>query len=753
MIALKDRTRLTDLLTIHFIQVTMEELVSIKGTVEDIAYQNSENGYTVLDFSSDGDYFVAVGVVGNVYIGENLTLSGEWTVHPTYGKQFKIDACARSMPETAQEMLSYLSSGAIKGIRERLAQRIINRFGEKTFWIIENEPDRLAEVKGISKEKATNISREFSKLANERNLIIQLEKYGINTSEALKIYKVFGSKAVETTETNPYLFCNSDVNMNFERANAIAEVIPNKPLDSAKYSEGIVHILRYNLRNGHTCIPRDLLFAPAKELLDCSNNDVDITIDNLIENKRIIECEFSGRKHIFLPELYRAETSIANAIGFISRFVGKPMGDLTEQIESAQLLSGVCFNDKQCLAIKLAVEKGILILTGGPGTGKTTTLRGILKVFEDLGLEVELTAPTGRAAKRMSELTGKEASTIHRLLEVNWDENEHQTFNRNKTNPLNAQAVIVDELSMVDVQLFAALLEALPIGCRLIMVGDSDQLPPVGAGNVLHDLINSKTIPVVELTEVFRQAMESMIITNAHAIVHDEMPELNSTDKDFFFLHRPLPKNCADTILELYKSRLPEAYNYNSVEDIQVLCPSRKGDTGTIALNKTLQEQINPKAKGKKEHTFGSRIFRVGDKVMQIKNNYNIEWTTGISKGVGVFNGDIGVLQEIDEIEQTLEIRFDDKIAVIPFEFSSEIEHAYAITVHKSQGSEFRCVIMPVTGINPLLVYRNLLYTAVTRARELIILVGNAETVEQMVNNNKKQKRFSALRYFMVSGA
>ena len=731
----------------------MEELISIKGIVEDITYQNSENGYTVLDFSSDGDYFVAVGVVGNVYIGENLTLSGEWTVHPTYGKQFKIDTCTGSIPETAQEMLSYLSSGAIKGIRERLAQRIVGRFGDKTFKIIENEPVRLSEVKGISKEKAMNISREFSKLTNERNLIIQLEKYGINTTEALKIYKVFGSKSVETTETNPYLFCNSEVNMNFERANAIAEMIPNKPLNSAKYSEGIIHILRHNLRNGHTCIPRDLLFIPGKELLECSDDEIDITIDNLVENKRIIECEFLDRKYEFLPELYRAETSIANAMGFISRFVGKTAQDITDQIESAELHSGVSFNEKQRLAIKLAVEKGVLILTGGPGTGKTTALRGILKVFEDLGLEVELTAPTGRAAKRMSELTGKDASTIHRLLEVNWDESEHQTFNRNRTNPLSAQAVIVDELSMVDVQLFAALLEAIPIGCRLIMVGDSDQLPPVGAGNVLHDLINSKTLPVVELTEVFRQAMESMIITNAHAIVHGEMPELNSTDKDFFFMNRPLPKDCADTIIGLCKSRLTEAYDYDSVEDIQVLCPSRKGDTGTIALNKTLQAQINPKANGKKEHTFGSRIFRVGDKVMQIKNNYNIEWSTGTSKGLGVFNGDIGILQDIDEIEQTLEISFDDRVATIPFEFSSEIEHAYAITVHKSQGSEFRCVVMPVTGINPLLVYRNLLYTAVTRAREMIILVGDAGTIERMVKNNKKQKRYSALKYFIVSGA
>ena len=394
----------------------------------------------------------------------------------------------------------------------------------------------------------------------------------------------------------------------------------------------------------------------------------------------------------------------------------------------------------------------MLVLTGGPGTGKTTTLRGILCVFEDQGLEVELAAPTGRAAKRMSELTGKEAATIHRLLEVEWDGEERASFKRNKHNPLTAQAVIIDELSMVDIQLFSALLEALPIGCRLVMVGDSDQLPPVGAGNVLQDIIESKAIPTVELDEVFRQAMESMIVSNAHRIVKGEYPDLTVKDKDFFFLERPLPADAARTICELAETRLPNAYGYSALDDIQILCPSRKGETGTGNINKILQERLNPHEKGKAEHHFGGRVFRTGDKLMQTRNNYNIEWESGGVYGEGVYNGDIGILEKIDEDEQCLTVSFDDRKATIPFEFSKDLEHAYAVTVHKSQGNEFPAVIIPVTGINSLLEYRNLLYTAVTRAKEMIILVGRESTVCKMVDNDRKQKRYSALKAFIMLG-
>ena len=414
--------------------------------------------------------------------------------------------------------------------------------------------------------------------------------------------------------------------------------------------------------------------------------------------------------------------------------------------------SAICRQSSR-VGLKMIMLGDVFIaLPGGPGTGKTTTLRGILKVFEGRGLEVALTAPTGRAAKRMSELTGREAQTIHRLLEVEWDRNDKPVFSRNRRNPISANAVIVDELSMVDITVFSSLLDALPIGCRLIMVGDSDQLPPVGAGNVLHDLINSKALPVVELNEVFRQAMESLIVTNAHKIVRGEMPDVQSMDKDFFFLERPQPYSAAETVAQLCAVRLPNAYKYDPTQDIQVLCPSRKGESGTVNLNKLLQGRINPAAKHKREHSFGQRVFREGDKLMQIKNNYNIQWKSGETDGMGIFNGDIGILERIDEAAHVLKVRFDDKVAEYPYDGHTELEHAYAITVHKSQGNEFEAVVMPVTGVVEQLAYRNLLYTAVTRAKKLIVLVGSRQMIQKMVANNSKAKRYSALKNFIMLG-
>lgn len=760
MIALNDRTRLTGLLTLYYdlwrvlpaFWIYMDELITLEGVVESITYQNIENGFTVLDFSSDGEYITATGVPGNIYIGEHVSFTGRWVTNSTYGKQFKIENCIGSIPETAEEMLSFLSSGIIKGVKEKTAQKIINAFGNDAFDVIEHFPSRLASIRGISKDKAEEISREFVRLSAERNAIIGLEKYGFNSNEALKVFNKFGKNSVEITERNPYALCNSGIGIDFERADRIAMDLPKKPHSEFRNSEGIIYVVKHNLGNGHTCLPREALKNPCLDLLDCSEDDFDICLDNLLEQHRLITDVVFGRDFIFLPEMYEAEKSSAQQILFISKYAGKSFPNMEKQIKKAELIGGVVYNEKQRLAIKLAVEKGILILTGGPGTGKTTTLRGILSVFEDLGLEVALAAPTGRAAKRMSELTGKDASTIHRLLEVEWDKNDRPVFQRNKRNPLSAQAVIVDELSMVDVVLFSNLLDALPIGCRLVMVGDSDQLPPVGAGNVLHDMIDSERLPVVELNEVFRQAMESMIITNAHAIVEGNMPELTHTDKDFFFMSRTIPADATDTICSLVSSRLPSAYGYSPTDDIQVLCPSRKGETGTLNLNKVLQEQINPYDRKKPQHKFGTRVFRVGDKLMMTKNNYNIEWVSSEKEGTGIFNGDIGILESIDEEMLQMKIRFDDRLATVSFEYSQDIEHAYAITVHKSQGNEFPAVIIPVIGINPMLQYRNLLYTAVTRAKSLLILVGSQGTVKEMVDNNKKQKRFSSLRNFIVLG-
>ncbi|MCQ2481308.1 MAG: ATP-dependent RecD-like DNA helicase [Clostridia bacterium] len=729
----------------------MDEIITIDGTIESVTYQNTESGYTVLDFvTSDGESFIAVGNLGNLVEGESVTFTGTFVFHPKYGKQLKVESCIRKIPETADEMFIFLSAGTIRGIGVKTAQKIIDAFGEKTFDVIENEPDRLAKIKGITKERAREISREFKVYEGERRAIISLEKFGMKTNEAIKVYNLFGARSAEVVENNPYMLCNLGIRISFDRADEIAANLPKPPLDEYRIQGGVLYVMRHNLGNGHTCVPRSSLFAPCMDLLGCSEDDVDIQIDNLIAMRRLVTAELRGKDFIFLPDLYNAEHDSARALLFMKRYATKSMGDIDDQIKMAQVAGGVVFNDLQIKAIKIAVEKGILVLTGGPGTGKTTTVRGILRVLENQGVDVALAAPTGRAAKRMSEVTGKEALTIHRLLEVEWDENDRPKFQRNKRNPLDCGAIIVDELSMVDVQLFSSLLDALPIGCRLIMVGDSDQLPPVGAGNVLHDIIESNVIDVVELNQVFRQAMESLIITNAHKIVAGEMPELDIKDKDFFFMEKQLPSNAAQTIVDLLDTRLPSAYNYSPIEDIQVLCPSRKGETGTINLNKLLQERLNPPHKKKKEVTFGSRIFREGDKLMQIKNNYNIQWHNDVKEGEGVFNGDIGILLSIDTEYEILTIRFDDRVATIPFESSIELEHAYAITVHKSQGSEFPAVVIPVVGVNDLLLYRNLLYTAVTRAKELLILVGNRQTVQTMVDNNKKQRRYSSLRDYIV---
>ena len=727
----------------------MDEII---GTVEYISFQNTENGYTVLDFSSDGELYTATGNVGSLFCGEKVTLIGSWTVHPTYGKQFKIESCRREMPETAAEMLSYLSSGIIKGVKEKTAAKIVEAFGDESFYIIEKYPERLAKIKGISAEKAREISKEFIKNAAEREALIALEKYGMSTAECLRVFKVYGPKSVETVEKNPYLLCSEGIGINFERACDIADRLPVRPADEFRIAAGVLYVVRHNLSNGHTCLPREKMIPTAAMLLGCSEDTADIQTDKLIEQKQLVSHFLNGREFIFMPDIFNAEKRVSDNILFMKKFTPNDNSNIEDEINKAELISGVLYNEKQRLAIKIAVEKGILILTGGPGTGKTTTLRGILKVLEGKGLEVALTAPTGRAAKRMSELTGREAQTIHRLLEVEWDRNDKPVFSRNRRNPINANAVIVDELSMVDITVFSSLLDALPIGCRLIMVGDSDQLPPVGAGNVLHDLINSKALPVVELNEVFRQAMESLIVTNAHKIVRGEMPDIFRTDKDFFFMDRPQPYSAAATVSQLCSTRLPNAYGYNPTVDIQVLCPSRKGEAGTVNLNKILQKSLNPAAKHKRERNFGQRIFREGDKLMQIKNNYNIQWQSCETDGMGIFNGDIGVLEKIDEPAHVLKIRFDDKVADYPFESHTELEHAYAITVHKSQGNEFEAVVMPVTGVVDQLAYRNLLYTAVTRAKKLIVLVGSRQVVEKMVSNNSKAKRYSALKNFIMLG-
>ncbi|MEE1321795.1 MAG: ATP-dependent RecD-like DNA helicase [Acutalibacteraceae bacterium] len=729
----------------------MEQEVFIDGTIEDVVYSNPENGYSVIDISCDKKLITAVGIMPSCSPGEKIRLRGQWVTHPSFGKQFKASACERSMPKTAGDMLRYLSGGTIKGIGPATAAKIVERFGEDTFNIMEHEPLRLSEIKGITKDKALDIGERFKNQFAVREVIIALERFGLNSSECLNAYNALGITAVERISENPYILCSDKVGMRFERVDEIAATFPEGVRDILRQRAGVVHILRHNLRNGHTCLPRVKIFVPAEELLGMNLNETNEVIDDLITDKELVEEFIEDKSYIFLPYEYMDEKSIADRIKIMLRFPPAKGRTVDKDIDKIEEKKNIRFEEKQREAIRTAVTKGLLVLTGGPGTGKTTTLNGILDLYEKQKLRVLLAAPTGRAAKRMSEVTGRNAKTIHRLLEVAWTDGNRQTFGRNIENPLEADAVIIDELSMVDTHLFAALLNALPLGCRLVMVGDSDQLPPVGAGNVLQDIISSELLPVVALTEVFRQSLESLIVTNAHRIVRGEYPELTRTDKDFFFLSRGNIYSCADTVVELYTKRLPSAYGYEPTRDIQIICPSKKGELGTFNLNNRLQQLVNPPSPDKEDYVRTGRVFRVGDKVMQTKNNYDIVWTKGKETSSGIFNGDIGFITAINFNASFMKINFDGRIATYPFDNVSDLDLAYAVTVHKSQGSEFEAVIMPVFSVIPQLSYRNLLYTAVTRAKNRLILVGSAEQVNIMVDNDKKTRRYSALKYMLRS--
>lgn len=726
------------------------QLEELCGVVEDVTYRREDTGFTVMDIFADDEYVTVVGVLPELSEGESVRLRGTWGYHATFGKQFKAQLCERSMPSSSADLLRYLSSGAVRGIGPATAKKIIERFGENSFDVLENQPERLADIKGISLKKAKDISKIFNEQFAVRQIMISLERFGMTTHECLEAYKLYGANAVDMIKANPYALCSDIVGMGFERADAIASALPEPPDRAYRVSAGIVHVVKYNLNNGHTCVPRKKLIAPSSGLLEADEDTIEAAIDALVESGRLISQMMNGKEFLFLPQIYSAEKLAAQRILVMTKF--PPAGRVTveEDIEKIEKEENIHYESKQREAILTAANKGILILTGGPGTGKTTALNGILKLFELDGIDVALTAPTGRAAKRMSEITGKEAKTIHRLLEVEWDKHDRPYFSRNARNPISAGAVIVDELSMVDISLFASLLDALPLGCRLIMVGDSDQLPAVGAGSVLHDLILSGVLPVVELKEVFRQAMQSRIVTNAHKIVSGQMPELHDKNNDFFFMKRNSAYDTAATVAELCTVRLPKAYSYSPINDIQVLCPSRKGETGTVSLNKRLQAVINPPSPEKKELQSGSRIFREGDKVMQIKNNYNIIWTKDSEEGTGVFNGDIGTVKKIDKANGCLAVWFDDKEAAYSTDNLQELEHAYAITVHKSQGNEFNAVVIPVMGVVPQLCYRNLLYTAVTRAKKLMVMVGSEKQIRDMVENNTRSKRYSALKFFLT---
>ncbi len=723
------------------------------GIVESVVFQNTTNGFTVIEVNCKGTIITAVGSLSDITAGEELEMRGRWDTHATFGRQFRIGTCTRRLPDTAAKLFRYLASGAVKGVGPKLAAKIIKEFGENAFDVLEREPDRLAVINGISKKKAVEISDDFNRQYAMRKIMLSLEEYGVSPAESAAIYKLFGVNAMDVIRENPYILCGQVRGFDFERAEKLKTDMALEPAADYRNSAGILYIISHNLyANGHTCIPRRKIISPSNALLGVSEAEVEAAIDRLIENKRLFSVEIENEPFLFLPDIYEAERSIAEHLKRAVRFIPQSAKNMEAALRSLEMEFGFSYAEKQLDAIRIAAEKGLLILTGGPGTGKTTTVRGIISIYERQNIDILLCAPTGMAAKRMSELTGRDAKTIHRLLEVEWSEEDKPVFRRNAQNPLSAGAVIVDEVSMVDVELMASLLEAIPIGCRIILVGDADQLPSVGPGNVLGDILASGVMPVVCLTEIFRQAQKSLIVMNAHSIISGKMPVLNRTDSDFFFMRRDNQIQTAKTVRDLTAMRLPDAYGFSPIGDIQILCPSKKGECGTVNINKQLQEVLNPKSVSKSElKTPSGRIFREGDRVMQIKNNYNIHWKKGAEEGDGIFNGDIGIIRKINFVTDTMLIDFDDREAEYPADNLSELELAYAVTVHKSQGSEYPVVIIPLIDCPTQLIYRNLLYTAVTRAKKILIIVGDEERVRMMVENNKRNRRYSALKTFLCN--
>lgn len=731
-----------------------KKLFEVIGSVESVIFVNEKNGYSVIEIANDDENITATGVMPGISVGEELRLIGEFKTHPAYGEQFNVKTYERSLPTTVTSILKYLSSGAIKGIGPSTAMKLVDTFGEKTLEVLENTPEKLLEVKGLTKNRAKKISEEFRQLFSIKSLMSELGKYGVTPEETVKIFKTFGKESMNFIQANPYLLCDEPIELSFERADKIAFLKSNVLDEKCRVRAGIVYILKHNMNNGHTCLPRDKLIPAAVNFLEVSQGKTEESLDELLSEGSLQHDFFNDREFIFLNKMHASEVYSASRLLMMLKFPPRSIIGTEDKINEIEKTQCIEYADLQKKAIKEALGKGILVLTGGPGTGKTTTLNAIINILEENGERIFLAAPTGRAAKRMSEVTKKEAKTIHRLLEVEWDSEDRPVFKKNEKNLLNCDALILDEISMIDVNVFEGVLRALPLGTRLILVGDSNQLPSVGPGNILSDLISSEEIPLVELKEIFRQSQQSLIVTNAHKIVNGEMPELTKRDGDFFFINANKPEHIVKTIKDLCKTRLPQAYNYSSLDDIQVIAPGKKGEVGTINLNKVLQDALNPVLPGKKEITVNGNIFRQGDKVMQIKNNYDIPFVRdNMRSGEGIFNGDIGVIENINPVDLLLTVRFDDKVASYNSETVIDLDLAYAITVHKSQGSEFTAVIMPMYTGAPQLYYRNLLYTGVTRAKDLLIMVGTPWTVGKMVENNKKTKRYSSLKHYLIRGS
>ena len=727
----------------------MEELICREGTVHSVIFQNAENGYTVLRLlTEEGEIVTVVGCIPCVAPGEHLTVTGTWETHPQHGEQLRAEELERSLPEEEDEILAYLSSGICKGVGPATARSIVERFGLDTLDILETEPERLQMIRGITAKKGMEIGAMFRQHMGLRRLMEFLSRYQLPPVLAIRLRQQYGDGALEMVRRNPYLLSDDVCGVDFSVTDTMALSMGFAEDCGERLRAAVTFELTFNENNGHVFLPRDKLLSATCQLLDCGLEQVEAALDALTERHAVVIERIANVQAVYLRRLWEAESSAcARLLALLdmdadqSRYAERTVAEIERE-------QGITYAPMQRQAVALAAKAGVMLLTGGPGTGKTTTVRGIVALFQKMGLSIVLAAPTGRAAKRMSELTGMEAQTIHRLLGTTWNETAHQvTFQKTEKEPLEAEAVIVDEMSMVDVALFSALLRALRPGTRLVLVGDADQLPSVGAGNVFSDLIRSRKIETVFLREVFRQAEQSAIIRNAHRVNLGQSPELSGNQGDFFFLCRRDAQRAVSTVLELCRTRLPDNMHIPA-EQIQVLTPTRKGPCGTVNLNRLLQDALNPKAPGKRELTWGERVFRVGDRIMQTRNDYDVMWEKDDGTvGTGLFNGDVGRIADIDAGGEWLALDFDGRKALYSVEMLSEIDLAYAQTVHKAQGSEYRCVVLAAMPAAPGLMVRGVLYTALTRARELLVIVGDDAAIRSMAANDKRQKRYSGLKW------
>ena len=731
------------------------ERVTVEGSVDAVIFQNEENGYTVLLLRVDGEDepITVVGCIPCAAAGEGMTVTGVWVNHPVHGPQLSAESVERRLPQEEEDIVCYLSSGILKGIGPATAQRLVERFGTDTLRVLEEEPERLKTIKGITAKKAMELSEAFRALTGLRQVMEFLARYDLPVYLAMAVQRTYGDNALQMLRDDPYILSRAQFGVDFAVADAIAISMGFGGDDPCRLRAAIEYELAHNAGNGHVFLPREKLLAATAQLVDVDTDTVKTALDKLIDSFTVVEKPIANVRGCYLPRLYQAETFVAQRLLSMLRAPVEQLRQVDKTIDAIEKEQGVSYAPLQRQAVRMAAEGGVLLLTGGPGTGKTTSLRGIVALYRRMGLDVALLAPTGRAAKRLGEVTDCDAQTIHRALGMSYNDLTGQAaFKKNGSDPLEAHAVIVDEMSMVDLELMQALLEALRPGCRLVLVGDPDQLPSVGAGNVLGDLLRSTVVPTVSLTQVFRQAEQSAIIRNAHAVNMGQPPQLDSNQGDFFFLCRRSPDRLVQTVVELCRDRLPKNMNIPA-EQIQVLSPTRKGACGTVSLNRALQAALNPPSPQKRQKQWGDVTFRVGDRVMQTKNNYDVLWEKDDgTAGSGIFNGDVGVIQDIDSSGELIVLRFDDRTATYTADLLSQLDMAYAITVHKSQGSEYPAVILVSAPAAPSLMVRGVLYTAITRARRMLIMVGDDAVPARMAENDRQQRRYSGLRRRLKEG-